>query len=495
MWNCRCTLVYDYEGFPNDPAADVRRDNESGDVIQNMTYDEWKAAKEGSVLNDLSMAKHDLAEAQKEYIGKGVSETKVYKDLWKDPVTLADYPAKKAGIQAKKDYYTAEIQKYKDAQTAGASWATDDKIKELEKKKRLLTEFEKHGEILEKRNAALKKVQDLYDQAGIGQAASAPDVAKKAKKKAQKAAAPAADANASPPQTPAQKGQFSPDAWDEKTKKDARSYRSRSEADRDLRPELDEEWDRLSDPEKYAIWEYTRNSNPMNKSLSGYHESWSRGNFIGYENTEWGHEDRYRSIGVPGMKKFGKADGHVDYKRAITDLTQAIEKTPLKKGMWLVRGSDENGLAGMMEGGGMSFNQVASLFNGRHSLDDIRKALVGQVGRNHAFTSTGIAKDAGFGGNIKYEIYAPAGTKCVYAEPQSYYGHTSSQKIYKKGAAYGNVGSEAEIIVQRGTAYRITDVLSSGYGYTVRMEIIEQPDYFQYGDEDTYNGGKTRHKR
>ena len=52
------------------------------------------------------------------------------------------------------------------------------------------------------------------------------------------------------------------------------------------------------------------------------------------------------------------------------------------------------------------------------------------------------------------------------------------------------------MILQRGTAYRITDVREKGRGsYEVTMEVIEQPDYFKYGDEDTYNGGKTRHKR
>lgn len=45
VWNCRCTLVYDYDGFPNDP--DVRRDNETDEVIPNMTYDEWKKYKSG----------------------------------------------------------------------------------------------------------------------------------------------------------------------------------------------------------------------------------------------------------------------------------------------------------------------------------------------------------------------------------------------------------------------------------------------------------------
>lgn len=498
VWNCRCTLTYDYEGFPYDPAENERIQydeyyteetdadgkkhkvfHRTSSVIKDMTYDEWKAVKQAGKMNDLNLAKTDLSAAQKAVIKANVDESKVYSGLWKDDVTLADYPAKKGGIQAKLDWYGQEIAKYKDAQQNGASWATDAKIQDLEDKKKLLEEYRDHGELLEQRNAALKKVQDIYGTAGfIGTAKLPGHMTYQA-----------------PSGSTKNSSQFAPDAWDERTKKAARSFSQRSSADKALRPELDAEWDNLTDEEKYAVWEYTRNSNPMNKSLSGYHESWSRSNYIGPEKTDWGHEDNYRTIDTPGMKKFAKSNGHVDYHKADTNLTLAIEKTPLKKGTWLVRGSDENGLAGMMEGGGMSFNQVKSLFDGRHSLSEIKTALVGQKGRNHAFTSTGIAKDAGFGGNIKYEIYAPAGTKCIYAEPQSYYGQTSSTRIYQKGASYRSVGGEAEVIVQRGTVYRITDIRQSGRTYTMVMEIVEQPDYFVHGDEDTFNGGKTRHKR
>lgn len=500
VWNCRCTLTYDYEGFPYDPAENERIQydeyyteetdakgkkrkvfHRESSVIKDMTYDEWKSVKEAGKMNDLNMAKADLSAAQKAVIKAKVDESKVYSGLWKQDVTLADYEAKKGGIQAKLDWYDQEIAKYKDAQQNGHSWATDAKIQDLEDKKKLLEEYRDHGELLETRNKALDKVQGIYNTAGFMGTAKVPG--------AITYQAPV------PVSASGKKSQFEPDAWSDSTKKAARKFSSRSKADKELRPELDADWDNLTDEEKYAVWEYTHNSNPMNKSLSGYHESWSRSNYLGPENTEWGHEDNYRRIDIPAMKKFGKPDGRVDYHKADTNLTLAIEKTPLKKGTWLVRGSDENGLAGMMEGGGMNFNQVKSLFDGRHSLDSIKGALVGQRARNHAFTSTGIASDAGFGGNIKYEIYAPKGTKCIYAEPQSYFGATSDRTIYKKGTGYSSVGHEAEVIIQRGTVYRITDISYGGGTYTICMDIVEQPDYFVHGDEDTFNGGKTRHKR
>ena len=42
-WNCRCTLGYDYEEYPS---SGPRRDNESGEEIEDMTYDEWLEWKE-----------------------------------------------------------------------------------------------------------------------------------------------------------------------------------------------------------------------------------------------------------------------------------------------------------------------------------------------------------------------------------------------------------------------------------------------------------------
>ena len=40
-WNCRCTLTYDYEGYPSQNAH--RYDNENREDIEDMTYSEWKA--------------------------------------------------------------------------------------------------------------------------------------------------------------------------------------------------------------------------------------------------------------------------------------------------------------------------------------------------------------------------------------------------------------------------------------------------------------------
>ena len=128
----------------------------------------------------------------------------------------------------------------------------------------------------------------------------------------------------------------------------------------------------------------------------------------------------------------------------------------------------------------------------------IKVALEGQTFTNHSFTSTGIASGTGFGGDVKYEIFAPKGTRAIYAEPASYYGDTVGmhEKLYKAGQSYSSVGGEAEVILQRGTDFRITEVVVDDYGaMTVKMEVVNQPDYFKTGLEHTHNGGKTSYKK
>lgn len=43
VWNCRCTLTYVYPEYPSDMQ---RRDNETDEIIDDMTYREWEAMKQ-----------------------------------------------------------------------------------------------------------------------------------------------------------------------------------------------------------------------------------------------------------------------------------------------------------------------------------------------------------------------------------------------------------------------------------------------------------------
>lgn len=438
------------------------------DKSKTIVTDAAQAAKKVKSTGDPLIDAQNELKAAEEALQKAGINNKTFSGIWKEDVSYTDYEAKKASIAAKKQWYKDEIEKYENDIKNGLYANTPFKEKAIQKKidkfKNYLDDledFEKNGKAYSK---YFKAVED-------------------AKKKVKKF-------------SPAPKlgEQFADDAFDDATKKAAKNFSNKRSADQFHRQYLDSIWDDLDDSEKYGIWEYTRNSNPMNKSLSGYHDTWSRSGFLGPLNTEWGYEDSWRSL-PSAFKKFGKG-GHVTYHKAITDTTKAIEKSILPEGVMLVRGSDKGGFAGMIEGGNFSFDQAKKLLEGG-DINTIKKALEGQVIQNHAFTSTGIASGTGFGGDIAYKIYAPKGTKAIYAEPQSYFGNTVGMdaKLYKKGQSYRSVGGEAEVIIQRGTKFRITKIEKSGYTTTVHMEIVEQPSYFKHGDEDTFNDGKTRHKK
>ena len=454
VYNCRCTLTYQYDDYPADPTNNQRYDQTTGQLVNDMSYDEWHAAKEGSKLNDLNTAKYTLAEAQKAVIQAKIKEDKIYEGLWKDPVTLADYPAKKAGIQAKRDYYDAEIQKYKDAQAQGASWATDDKIKELEKKKKLLNEFEKRGELLEKRDNALKAVQDIYNQIGFPTTAAAPAVAqKKAVKKAKKAVAAsggtsggaAAQAGAAAAKTQTG-GPFGPDAYSQERKDKALWSDDKRYVDSIMRPHTGEVWSKATAAEKDAIIEYTQSYHKFNEPLRGI------------------------EYGTSVFKGVGNTDlnaGHANNGKRMNAMTDLIDKCSYDHDMWLQRGCGYGGMD--------KFFQCSPNLLQNGSQEELRQALLGTTPTEYAFGSMGSAKGKGFSTHpIIMNIYAPSGTKMMYVEPFSHYGGHDYNWDGKRTQSH--FGDEFETLLQQGTQFRITKIERPRKGGTIYfdLEVINQ---------------------
>ena len=385
---------------------------------------------------------------------------KTYSGIWKDDVTLANYESKASSIAKKKQYYIDQINKYSSDAYANSSWVPAE-IAKYQKYLNDLDEFEMLG----KQYMAAKN-EVMAAQMAINKAKGITNT-------------------------------FTPDMYTDEAKAAAKSFTSKYDADAFHRPQLDEVWKQTSEYEHYSVWEYTQNSNPINKSLSGYHDSWNRYDFLGLGNTDLGHEDNWRHFDTKTFnKKFGVND-HKDYKSVVKNLTTAIDKSEMADSVFLVRGSNKGGFAGLLEGDLFSYDDALTLIRSGDS-KKIKSALEGQTFTNHSFTSTGIAKGTGLGGDVKYEIFAPKGTHAIYAEPASYYGNTvgTHEKLYKVGQSYSGVGGEAEIIIQRGTDFRITEVVVDNYGdITVKMEVVNQPDYFKTGLEHTHNGGKTSYKK
>lgn len=467
VWNCRCTLTYEYDGFPNDPADNERiqydeytttetdadgkekkvRHRESS-VIKDMTYDEWKAVKTAGKMNDLNLAKVALSDAQKAVIKAKVKEDKVYPGIWKDDVTLADYPAKKASIQAKNDYYTAEIAKLNQAKANGESWATQDKIDALVEKQRLLAEFAQHGELLEKRNAALKAVQQIYDETGFSGTASVPA----------QMAVPAQTAKMSTASAGEKITPFGPEAYSRERKDNALWAQRPEEADRMLRAKSGEIWNGATAEEKDGIFEYTQSYHKYNEPLRGI------------------------EYGTSAYKGVGNTDLNARYANngeRLNKCTDIISQSTYDFDVWLQRGVRYDGMD--------KFFGVDIGLLERGSQAELEAALLGTTPTEYAFMSCGSNKGSGLnvsgGGGITLNVYCPAGTQMMYVEPFSYYGHNSRGRMngddgikWDGKSKQPSFGSEVETLLQQGTQFRVTKVTRNGRTgrIFVDMEVIAQ---------------------
>lgn len=85
--------------------------------------------------------------------------------------------------------------------------------------------------------------------------------------------------------------------------------------------------------------------------------------------------------------------------------------------------------------------------------------------RGTRFTGTGVTKD------VIYNIYAPKGTKATYAEPYNNYGQYDGGWDGKKKPTSLN---ENEIILQRGTKFRITKAEYKNGMWYIDVDVIAQ---------------------
>ena len=379
--------------------------------------------------------------------------------VWQEDVTLSDYAYKKDAIPKKVKYFEKEIKQWEiEANGSGsASYKEYAKGKVVEFKKHIddLAEYEKQGEKYVKAAEVVTKLQKEQDKL-LG------NVIK----------------------------QFDDADYTENAKKAARNFSDKYKADKALRPSLDRQWTQLSEQQKYSVWQYTYGSGGFNRPLSGYDGYWDRSCFKGIGNVSLANENKRETIFVSAFEKF-EVNGNVDFKGAVKGLTTAIEQTTLDENIILYRGSRTDGLAGLIEGDLFSYDDAMEIINSGN-VEQMRNAFVGQEFTNHAFTSCGISSQTKFSGKVQYRVYCPKGTKGLYAEPQSNFGRTSASNFYTPGKQYSEVGLEAEVIVQRGTTYRVTNIEYEYGKITVDMEVVAQPDYFVTGLEQTITNGTTK---
>ncbi|QBE98910.1 hypothetical protein PMF13cell1_04479 [Blautia producta] len=145
----------------------------------------------------------------------------------------------------------------------------------------------------------------------------------------------------------------------------------------------------------------------------------------------------------------------------IDKMTEAISKNRLRESTWVRRGINQKGLEKFLD------------------LEDIREEslhdIVGKTFVEKGFMSTGVSDDAGFSG-INLKICLPKGTQAVYAEPFSCYGNTNTNGTWDGKQKGSYVGSEAELIIQRNSKFRVKSVEKNADGEIkeVVLLLIEQ---------------------
>lgn len=223
---------------------------------------------------------------------------------------------------------------------------------------------------------------------------------------------------------------FDADAYSQARKDAAVWAKNTKDADDILRAKCGEVWRNATDEEKNAIFGYTSSYHNINEPLRGL--------------TYYG----------------SAADTQLGLDR-IPLMESIINKSYYDKDIWLQRG------------GGMVELKKYGLSNYASATDAEIMALVGKEGTEGAFTSAGVAKGKGLGGNVITNIYAPRGTKMMYAEPYSSFGNGSGRS-WDGIAKQSTFGSESKIILQRGTTFRVTKVEKSGNTWYIDVEVINQ---------------------
>lgn len=210
-------------------------------------------------------------------------------------------------------------------------------------------------------------------------------------------------------------------------------------ADAVLRSDAGKVWQAASEEEKDAVYGYTYSYVPINTPLRG----------IAYQGSD--------SIKLRGEKR-------------IPLITKYIEKCAIKQDMWVQRFDG----TGSLKKFGISMSKNESAKN----IYDKMKSLVGKEGTESGFGSTGVAKGKGLDGRpIIYNIYMPKGTKAAYLEPISKFGKGAGRSWNGK-SQQKKFGPEAELLLQRGSKWKITKVEFGKFDGAPRcfidIEIVEQ---------------------
>lgn len=440
-----------YPGDPDGPASevyncrctlapvigDVEYDEvERANRLGGMGYAEWKGEKlaEGRKLaNALDGRLRDVDNEIDVLKGLMRGSDRTYTGIWEDPVTLSDWDARKGAVPGRLEYFERRAAEAADAGDGAASARWRALIDDTEDFDRRGREYRAH---IDRMSALRLRRQSIHGQmADLGLAGDS--------------------------------------AFGDGRKANAWRFGSPAEADRCLREVCGRVWREATPAEREGVHGYTADSGAWNRPLSGFRKP-------------------YGAPGTGWERKFyvGPGDVWIDYEgkgQAIRDMTSIIGKSTYDHDAWLVRGCGYDAM-------GSFFGTGASKLGGMGA--DGLKSLVGTSNRIQSFVSAGAAAGEGPGRKpVAVEIYCPAGSEMMYAEPFSAFS----------GAGYGewdgereqrSFSREPEVILQRGGYYTATDVYRGGDGKMhVVLELHPEQGYDKFQqDPEEWTGPKGRYR-
>jgi hypothetical protein len=243
------------------------------------------------------------------------------------------------------------------------------------------------------------------------------------------------------------------DAFSQARKDAALWAKTTKEADDKVREVCGVVWKQSAQANKKAAYSYTCGSGRFNRPLSGYRKP--------FDAPGGGWEKKY----FKGINKVWiDYEGAGDEIRALTDM---IDLSSYDFDMWLQRGSDFEALEAHL---GLNRGSLSKM-----TQSEIQR-FAGKDFTNYAFTSTAVNKGSGFSGDIIWNIYAPQGTKMVYAEPFSRYGSGSGLN-WDGISKQKSFGGEAEMIIQRGAIFKIKKIEKKGSKIFMDVEVHPEKGY------------------
>lgn len=245
-----------------------------------------------------------------------------------------------------------------------------------------------------------------------------------------------------------------------------------ADADKVLRPVLENVWSNASTAEKNAAFTYSYSYKQFQEPLRGGSWGYGGGTGIPLRRMKWDN------IGVGTM---GKKRGEV--KGLIKNLTSIISKSTYNQDIRLERGTGLDGLAIMF---GVSISQLQNASDKK-----LMSLLQHKEGKDEGFTSCGSASGSGFSNYPAImHIDCPAGTQMLHLEPFAAYG---GHAPYNAQAMYGTgrtpwqywdgkttptkFGPQDETLLQRGTSFRCQKVERINGKLHIYVQVVSQDPF------------------